>query len=51
MAVDVLPNPGEPHILNNRVDCDIMDLVTVAHSSCRPTKLGINGGTHESGIV
>ena len=52
MAVDVLPNPGEPHILNIRVDVSaLMDFHTAAHSSIRPTKSGISDGTHESGIV
>ena len=49
MAVDVFPNPGQPQILNKRVDCDIIDLTTTSHSSLRPTKSESSCGTHESG--
>ena len=49
MAVEVLPNPGESHILN--IHIDVMDLHKASHSSIRPMKSGVNEGTHESGIV
>ena len=51
MAVVVFPNPGEPQILNKRVDCDIIDVITASHSSFRPTKFESNCGTQESGGV
>ena len=50
MAVDVLPNPGDPWMLTCRVDSDVRDVRILSHSVSRPTKLGTVGGRRDWGI-
>ena len=51
MAVDVLPNPGDPQMFNSRVDWSVMRFVISSISASLPVKNGTALGIYGLGNV
>ena len=51
MAVDVLPNPGDPQMFNSRVDWSVIRFVISLTSTSLPVKKGTALGIYGLGNV